>query len=311
MTKGLFPRIDIRDLHFHTLFGSAALHDIADELDVDAGLTFPVQNFGNTECTAITVTDLCTDLDEKIYSFDYQMMKTLQLMGVGPDSNGADWRKAASVPIYVGLLEDALAPVHSNQIGQAPALDPSRWPAALDGDAAKNKKPAFLRVDTGPYDVFENIRSAQTLGEMIGEKRAVGIATSWYDEWENHTGDDGIMDESPTRVVSSHAYKICGWAVQNSHGRLIRHGEPFLKVKSWNPRSWGDNGFGYLSRAAVNRQFNQLFDPNTWASLAIVYEKVDPGTIESLKNRKQELVDVLIQFLQNEVIKLQARLNSR
>ncbi len=309
MLKGVKLKVDFRDWHFHELVGSAHPSTFADEYDADAGLTFPVQDFANTECTAITVTDMCTDQDGIVYSFDYQMMKTLVLMGLGPDADGADPRRAASVPIYIGLLEDSLAAVRSNKVGQHKAVDPSLWPADLDTEAAKHKKPAYLRADTGPHDVFDNIRSAQSLA--LDEKRSGGIATPWYGEWEDETGSDGILLEAPKRCISEHMFKACGWVVHNSRGDLIRHGEPFLKVKSWNSKVWGDNGYCYLSRSAVNRQFNQPFNPQTWASFSFVYEKVDPNTAESLSLRKSELTDVVLQFLMNKLVRLQAALNKR
>lgn len=299
MNTGLRPTpIDPRDKHFRfdRIFGATAVFPA--EYDADAGMTMPDQNADarDTECTAYTIVDIGTDQDRELYSADYQYMKTLQVMGVPPDFEGANARTAFKMPVAFGLLKKALEPKEMKKSSQAWAAQPSRWPLELDALAVK--KPAYLPIYPSGQDWFDAIRSALTLGKK--EKRTVGIATPWYAEFTD--AERGVLPEDAATLTNWHMYKVSGWTAKHVNGDLIRGGEVFLKVKPWLGKKRGDKGWYYLSRPLAAKLLKQ------WGTYAATMRDVPEDTIEERKAREVTLLETVIALMQNLIIELRYKL---
>lgn len=205
----------------------------------------PDQNDDNapTECTGYAQTDLATDEDGVIYSPDYTFAQTLRLTNSPPESQGADLRASLKSTIAYGLLPKAEAPFSAKEKGQTFVADWQRWLAYVDR-AQKNAKPAFFTI-TGPYDAFDNIRSALWLNQA--SKQGISIGTPWYPEW-SATGSDGIAPLSDfSRDPNSLPWH--NWAVK---GFTTIKGVPYFIGKSWAGPKFGDKGFTYFSRENIN-----------------------------------------------------------
>lgn len=286
MRSGLQPTlVDPRDkkFAFHRLFGVA--YNFPAEYDADNG-NLPDQNLDRryTECTAYTVADIGRDQDGFEYSHDYQFMKTLETMGVPPDSDGADLRTAFKVATVFGLLPASDEPDQMKKRTQAWSADQANWPLSLDSSTIK--KPAYIPISPVP-DWFDGIRSALVLGQS--EKRTVGLGTKWFVVFNN--AKDGILLENPKGTFTWHAYKISGWKTIN--------GQPYLKAKPWCGAGYGDHGFVYLSRTLANRLMADL------GTYGATLQDLPTNTVDELKALKVSYIEVAIAYMQNLVIRLQ------
>ncbi len=296
---GLKPKkYDPRDKHFesHKILGSINPLALPDEYDADNGVTMPDQNADGAyfECSAYTVTDMAFDEDGQEYSPDYNFMKSLQIAGLPPDNQGVDLKSAFKVACTFGLLPKKLALFDTNAFGETYAADQKHWPLEVDKEAVKNIKPAYLGI-SGPYDFFDNVRAAMYISRS--EKRTVGIGVTWYGDFET-TGSSGLCPDNPAMAGGGHSPKISGWTRKNTQGEFIRGGEIFLKVKSWQGRNVGDNGWLYFSRPLINKLMAE------WGADARMLKKLADGTVEELKERKVTFLEVLQAFIKNLVIAL-------
>lgn len=299
MKYGLKPKTyDPRDkaFEFQRLFGSINPLGLPDEYDADNGITMPDQNADGAyyECSAYLVADMCLDEDGQEYSPDYNFMKSLQIANLPPNNQGVDLKSAFKVPCTFGLLPKKLAPFSTNSFGETYAADQKNWPLSYDAEAVKNVKPGYFGIN-GYYDFFDNARSAMWIAK--NEKRTVGIGITWYGEFET-TGPSGLCPDNPAYAGGGHAAKISGWTKHNIRGELIRAGEIFLKIKSWQGKKVGDNGWLYFSRPLINKLMAD------WGSDARMIAKTDDGTIEALKARKVTFLEVIQAYFKNLAIAL-------
>lgn len=279
---------------FHKHFGIAI--NFPDEFDADANLTMPDQDADNrpTACTAYTITDIGTDQDQILYSVDYQFMKTLEVQNQPPDADGADGRTAFKVACSFGLLPKDKEPAEISMNSQEWAANQDNWDLALDVEAKKNLKPAYLPIAPVP-DYFDGIRSAFILGEK--EHRTVGIATQWSPDFEDKDYlkyHSNTLTDNPKNKYWGHMYKVNGW-------KLI-YGQPYLKLKTWQGKGYGDGGIVYMSRTGVNKLLS------TWGTYAATIQKLPQNTIDALKQEQNNLLDAAIALCQNLIIRLKYQL---
>lgn len=134
-----------------------------------------------------------------------------------------------------------------------------------------------------PLDWFDAIRVC--LASTETEKRIAIVGTPYYDEWAD-TSSTGIM---PTPASFSplglpwHCYVICGWTTIN--------GEPMLIAKTWQGTRWGDQGWGYMSRALVNNVMN------VGGSVAYTLTKDTPSTVIPIDWNFVEWIQSLFNYL--------------
>lgn len=290
MKIGLRPtKKDWRDNRFAFERNFGAVTSFDNEYNADIGSWVPDQGEDGraTGCTGYTVAEICSNEDQFRYSHDFNFMKTLQLMNVPPDYQGADLRKAAKVPCSFGLLPMDDQPADLFPCSQAWAANQANWPLSLDDEAIKFKKPAYLPIQAITQDWFDSIRNALVEGKA--EKRTVGVGTRWSQDFENPIlMHSYILTDTPSNLAWGHAYVFVGW---KQIGSL-----PYLIAKTWQGKDYGDNGYVYMSRTLVNKLMKE------WGTYAFTIRDVPLGTVDELKNQIVTLRDViamLTTFLQN------------
>lgn len=269
---------DPRDsrFHFYRLFGSTAAAQYR-EIDNDAGLTNPDQNFENRPegCTSYTVTDIATDQDGILYSHDFQFMKTLQVMGSTDASKGADGRTSFKVPVSIGLLTKELEPVEMSSQTQAYIATASNWQAFLLNKTVR--KPAYIPISpVRGQDWFDAVYNALDKGFTVG------FATQWSPDFNTVKY---ILPDNPTRLFFGHEYKITGVTLVD--------GQPYLKVKPWMGRTKYHNGICLMSRTLCNQLLGTL------GTYCATLAKLPSDVIDAQKQQQIAVQDTLLALLQN------------
>lgn len=223
-----------KDYDFVKSFGAVSAPNFPTEYSTDANLTMPNQNAENDQfippvpamffgCTDYAQSELATDLDGVLKN-PYDLEKV-----TGANAKGG-------YDIRTSLL-------YARNLG---------W---ITG---------FFNVQPHQLDMFDTIRLAMISG--IPEKRSVTIGVPWYAEFETTVtkNADGTTTQSalpvnwggilsmPTSGVdrsntSWHNAKCSGW-------KMIKD-QPYLIIKSWQGKQYGDNGWCYMSRALCNTIF--------------------------------------------------------
>lgn len=292
ITNGLRPiRFDHRDYDFHRTFGT--IGDLGTVLDVDAGLTMPDQESYNSifnfpalpfGCTGYTQSELCQDQDQTLYDPSFTYTKTLLVENAQPGV-GCDIRDSLNSTIVFGV----------------------RGKGEDDTAALTHHRGQYFVVLQAP-DYFDGIRSA--INTNFAMRRSVSIGSPWFPEWHNISAD-GIMPMPYLPTVSFlagifsalglntifgsyyntlpwHNYKCSGYTTTNTKGQLIRGGEIFLKIKSWQGTAFGDAGWCYMSRLITNEV---LAVPATGA---FTLGKADPTNIKNVQLNIQAVIDNLM-----------------
>lgn len=105
----------------------------------------------------------------------------------------------------------------------------------------------FFNVTAQQLDMFDTIRLAQISG--VPEKRSVSIGLPWYPIFQQ-TDSTGIL-----KTPASFSTLNMPWHNASVSGWVTIQGVPYLKVKSWQGKNYGDNGWCYMSRALCNSIF--------------------------------------------------------
>lgn len=285
-----------KHFEFHRVFGSISPLALPDEYNADNGITMPDQNADGAyiECADYTVSDIFFDETGKDASPDYNYMKALIVGGFTPDAGGTDLKSAFAAPCKYGFLLKKDAPITALSMGQNYIAEEKNWPNDIDEKSAGNKEPGYFGIG-GKYDFFDNCRSALWLAR--DKNRTVGMGITWYQEFEQ-VGPDGILPETGLTNGGGHAVKIAQWTKHNTKGELIRNGEIFLGLKSWQGKNIGDNGWVYSSRPLTNKLMAE------WGADAQIFCDTVPGTIDLLKAQQIAFCDHLITAFRNIITSL-------
>lgn len=251
--------LDKEDNSYHKTFRTYGTVDaLPEEVDLDLGLWMPDQNapepiFGNPAqpegCTNYATNDLCANEDGQLYNPAYTESITH-----ANANGGGDIRVSLQTTVDYGVLAKG---------------------ETTDFEAAKHKRPALFRVGQNP-DYFDGMRV------VIAHRRCVSTGSPWFPEWSSGSSvtlnDDGSISYGilatpkppilPTPDLAFYAkhqdtynrlpwhdYAYVGYTKHDTKGNLIRNGDVFLKVKSWQGDKVGDVGFFYQDRATVNAVF--------------------------------------------------------
>jgi hypothetical protein len=161
-------------------------------------------------------------------------------MGVAADSWGSDLRSAckSAVKPYGFLKGDAaIVSAPANMTIRDESL--TQFPREKDSEAADYRKESFFAV-TGPYDFFDQVRSA--LWQTRDEERSVLTGIDWRPEWTPQK--DGYITDPGGNESYGHAIKIFGFETIASID--------FLVAQLSNGKEIGRGGIFSLSRGIVN-----------------------------------------------------------
>lgn len=284
---------NLQDKHFapHVLFGS--VQTLPDELVTDAGLTMPDQitDLRPTACTGYCTTDTATDNSKIIYSKSFNFMKTLEVENAPASTEGADARTATEIGPTFGFLPITLEPTDVTNGDQTYAANQDHWPTMLDAWASPHKVPAYSPISLVPgYDMFDSVRSAMS----VSGPHSAMLATQWSPSFES-VGTSGLLEESPIGLYWGHDYKAAGFTTKNTSGQLIRNGEVFLRIKSWQGSNYGDKGYVYMSRVLANKLFT------VWGVFLRTFYLLSEETIATQKSQLNTLYEVAINLIENLV----------
>lgn len=250
MNHGLTPiKRKKTDYSFHRTYGGISPSVFPAEFIIDSGLTMPDQN-------ADGLFEACTAYAQ------------LELC---TDQDGIVYNS------YRDLYEKTLA------------LENAPFGAGCDiRDSLKNvviyyKRGAYYAVESSKFDWFDSIRSVILTNFQSNNVRcAVSIGTPWFPEWR--IGPSGIIPQVFTGDVSKLAWH--NWAIK---GWKRIDGVPYLLGKTWQGKNYGDKGWAYYPREAINAVMKVR---GTGAFTVAPY---DPTKVQ---NVKKTIIEALLHFLQ-------------
>lgn len=245
--NGTGPSIfDRRDYSFHRTFPkfAAATPPILElkEYNYDRGLTMYNQNVANPPhnvnplpygCTGFTSTDICTDQDGKLYSPQYTYERTCFMEGHDTNEGCQIRNSMKSLRIF-----------------------PPRVPGEPDEAALDNRRPQYFNVDRASgRDWFDSFRIA--LRAQIDTKTGISMGIPWYRSFAFVTQDGVLMTPTDAEVaaVKADAFTV-GWHDVKVSGEKTINGIPYLCLKPWQGKLFGDNGWVYMSRECFNKTFD-------------------------------------------------------
>jgi hypothetical protein len=231
-------KIDSRskDYSYARHFGSVAGFDpeyIVDRNDI----VDPIQPVGDVRCSCYTTCDIAGD-KEDIY---YDISDLANRVPLGKD--GADPKAVIKETITNGLLP-------------------------MGGNLRFKPFSSYFQAHTGPYDAFDNMRSALSMA-----KYPVAIWGAFYQEWLG-----GILEKGKT-IGSYHEFECEGWKVID--------GITYLQFEAWTGRKY------YMNREVFNWYAKQ------WATDTAVLsdEEVDA-------RRRKTLMETIIDLCKNTIVLL-------
>lgn len=245
ITEGLRPTpIDERDFKLGAAFGHAVLSGLPDEYQVGEPLVIKDQGPGTDMCTAYALTAVSEDQEGVVLDPFYTFGKTKQITN-DPAAWGADLRSACKSGVsdpkrgggFLEIKDITTVVAPANQTLRDEAADWKRITKDQDFWAKKHAKKSYFSVE-GPYDTFDNMRSA--MWQLRSEKRSVFTGCEWRKSW---TTGGGTIFVANREQSFGHAVKAYGWE------------DDFMKLQLSNGVGIGDGGKFKIHRNAVNTAF--------------------------------------------------------
>ena len=239
------PR-DPRNLSFARVFGVAQLTEIPENFLVDEPLAIEDQGLSD-QCTAEGSCAVSEDQEMVRLCRHYTFFKTKVEVQKSPESWGAPLLDAVKTHQKFGALERIYCPWCNNDVipSREEVLNPENWDKDQDAMALEHLKDSYFECD-GPYDTFDNLRSALWMNRQ--ELRSVFTGCWWQGAWQS-VGKDGIIPMTVKQgdAQSGHAFKAYGWKKIGD--------ETYLVCQLSNGDSIGDKGTFYFPRNIVNDLF--------------------------------------------------------
>lgn len=214
----------------------------------------------------------------------YQFSKIKQIRGEYMQW-GANLRDAANALIKYGSIPKNKSPFTYDE-GKTTDRDRNflanwqNWPATLDIIAAKNKLGAFYSPD-GPYDAFDDMRSALYLNSKSGQYAGAIIGLNWRPEWTYAPGGV-IPDISQPSSGGGHLMFV--------RGQEIINGVPKIKIEqSWSDK-FGNKGIFYFGRDTYNSEAAAGFGAFIFKKKSLALETPNSSLITNIWNAVAEFI---------------------
>jgi hypothetical protein len=247
ITEGLqkTPR-DEKDFPFGAVFGHAALKDLPLEYRVADPIV--IKDQGQTDmCTAYALTAVSEDQEGIALDPFFTFGQTKKITGE-TDAWGADLRSACKagvvgfLPVQPGKMDTiTLPPTQELRDAAAASQDVTEEERAI---ARRYAKRSFFSV-SGPYDPFDNMRSAMWVARA--ERRSIFTGCDWRETWTDMP--EGVVDELGTSPSFGHAVKVFGWESEPA-------ADDRLLLQLSNGTDIGKGGIFSLRRDVVNQAFS-------------------------------------------------------
>lgn len=230
---------DKRDIKSHKVLGVAHLTGLPENYDIES---LEIYNQGSLDfCSAFATTSIAEDEFSKDFSPEWFFAQIKDLTGDW-QSWGAELRDAMKAGCKRGFLPKEYLPFDTSTKDRNFLANPANWSESLKGYATEYQFKSFAEV-TGPYDMFDNIRS--TLWQNREARQSILAGTMWRDGWFQAV--DGIIPSEPSADYEGHAIKIRGWTTM--------YGIPYLVIQNSWGKGQGKNGLFFFPREVVNRDF--------------------------------------------------------
>ncbi len=229
-----------RQVHKHArIFGTALP---TSDFCVDPNIHWPNQNDENapTECVGYTGADILCDIFRVPFSADWIYMRALQLMGVAPNTEGADPHRGLQALVAFGAVPRLQAPISAFVMGELYMANPKNWPNGIEQAALEYTENGVGNA-LGSGDHFTSIITAC---RFLGY--GVSVSSYWYSEFEQ-PDSRGIV--SMPAGGSADRYGGHNYLVK---GMKTIDGKPYAMVKSHQGKNFGDNGWIYMDAATLN-----------------------------------------------------------
>lgn len=245
--KGLLPpsHDESRDFQYHVVFGSVP-QNILPETDFFTGHPIKIKDQKNVNfCplfagSAVVEDQVGVELDPlSSYAWACKLIGAVQTNGMTLDDACKEIRK-------VGFIEQSLAPFNLETTDNAEFLaNWENYSEDLIALAWEHARISSFRIDTGPHDIFDNIRSG--LYQNVDEHRSGLTGAIWRDSWTDAPGGIIPEDYNPDEQGDGHAFKVFGQ--MNIQGKL------YLVIQNSWGEEHGDKGIYYFPRNVVNAEF--------------------------------------------------------
>lgn len=284
MNTGLLKTpVDKRDLKHNKYFGGFNINQLpANFYDEE----YPkIKNQKDTDfCTGFASAAVSEEQEgvELSPEFIYAMGK--KISGDGISEWGADLRTICKVHTKIGAIEQKEAKYTVETQTRNFLANPMSWKDVEDF-AVKHQKKTYLRIDTGVYDTFDNVRVALWLHKDDVDKKAVFCGIDWFPEM---TVQGGVMPNRRMGVdigdgqPQGHAIKIRpkGWKTIN--------GQLYLIIQNSWGEEYGDKGLFYIPRTLFN-QVNAFYG-------AFMFVDMTPDDVKQMTSLYQQALNILQQI---------------
>ncbi len=189
---------------------------------------------------------------------EWQAEKITQIQGFDIDTGGSDPNCAMRSQIYPnGYVRDV------------------EWANADTDHAGDNGNIGYVKVD-GPYDIFDDIRSALALAYDPVTKlgASVQVFGRWYKEWTYA----GMIPSDYSTFAGYHSYLFVDFTTLN--------GVPYLIAQNSYGEAAGNGGYHFFPREVVNREFSlsntslKIPKPMTKAQIDLAKEESPWGALQ-------------------------------
>ncbi len=220
-------------------------------MNLDRLQFFPDQRIDGDpqECVALTVADICGNIDGVPYDPDFLYAYTLKLMGKEPNTAGLDPFTGMLTPIVYGLLPLSAADFSAKVMGEL-------YVANYKNYAMDDRLLAQRFFKTGVRSLW----SYQEIVDFITKTRTgASMSIKWYGSFA-FCSSSGILPE-PTGNFSYHNVAV------------YDGGPDGLMLKPWLGKDFGHGGYCYMSESIFNEVFQSaagFVDSWRWLSLASI-----------------------------------------
>jgi hypothetical protein len=236
-------------------------------MNQDHNKLFPNQIIDNdpTECVALTVADICGNIDGQLYDPDPIYANALRIENESPNTLGLDPLAGMQAAVVYGNLPISQATFTAKTTSQ---LYIANWQ-----NYTKDQRTIALQH---PQRGIKTLTSYQDIVSHLNKGiGGVALAMKWYSNFMS-PDQNGLLP-TPKGPNTFH----CTAVYENP---LIG-----LQVKPWLGASYAQGGYCYLNQTTFNQVFVGAFafDPSAWrwfnlASISVTHPWIIPDTLPQM-----------------------------
>lgn len=250
---GLLPLPeDQRDFSFSRLLGATKIEELPlGDYFVDEPMG--IKDQGNSDfCAGYAGAAVKEDQEMVLLNPEYTWVQAKK--AIGPEaykSWGLNLRDLCLAGVNKGWIEQDMYPFQNQTEDRDYIANPANWSEELDMMAADHRAASFMVVD-GPYDRFDNYRSAMYKNQM--KRCSILTGAMWRPFWTRSV--NGVVSRVgwQDEAGEGHAFKIFGQVLLDD----IDHPGTktlYLAAQLSNTAAIGDAGVFYFPREIVNSEF--------------------------------------------------------